>query len=241
MALFCEFSDFEDLLRSYPASKFANYHRDYATKASIAGRIACECLTEQEKFAEELSKESRKLKRNFDLAQAANLDLEMKVAELAEALKRCQDDKKIAEEALDRSKKDLEKLQKIHDDDLRLIKNLHKDHDKSSKAAEDLRTNNADLAKSLSRKEQKIQDLEKALVDQREALGKNISEINNKLKLLFKEYEKSLMNFGVRPAPLPADLEISDFMEWINTEFKALPQVISSASDLLWPSRLKVF
>jgi chromosome segregation ATPase len=198
-------------------------------------------LTEQEKVVEELSKESRKLKRNFDLAQAANLDLEMKVAELAEALKRCQDDKKIAEEALDRSKKDLEKLQKTHDDDLRLIKNLHKDHDKSSKAAEDLRTNNADLAKSLSRKEQKIQDLEKALVDQREALGKNISEINNKLKLLFKEYEKSLMNFGVRPAPLPADLEISDFMEWINTEFKALPQVISSASDLLWPSRLKVF
>jgi hypothetical protein len=40
------------------------------------------------------------------------------------------------------------------------------------------------------------------------------------------------MNFGVRPAPLPADLGISDFMEWIDTEFKALPEVISGASDL---------
>jgi chromosome segregation ATPase len=195
-------------------------------------------LVEQEKAIEVLSKESRKLKCNFDLAQAANLDLEKKVAELAEALKRCQDEKKIAEdskkiaeEALDRSRKDLEKLQKTHDDDLRLIENLRKDHNKSSKAVEDLRTNNADLAKSLSSKEQKIQDLEKALADQRETSGKNISKINNKLKLLFKEYEKSLMNFGVRPAPLPVNIGISNFMEWIDTEFKELLEVISGASD----------
>jgi hypothetical protein len=114
---------------------------------------------------------------------------------------------------------------------LKLIENLHKDYDKSSKIAEDFRVNNADLAKTLSDKEQKIQDLEKALSDQREISGRNISEINNKLKLLFKEYEKSLMNFGVRPAPLPADLGISDFMEWIDTKFKALPEVISGAND----------
>jgi hypothetical protein len=62
-------------------------------------------------------------------------------------------------------------------------------------------------------------------------LGGDISGINNKLKLLFKEYEKSLMNFGVRPAPLPADIGISDFMEWIDTEFKVLPKVVSTASD----------
>jgi chromosome segregation ATPase len=161
MPLFCNFLEFEDLLRSYPSSKFANYHRDYAAKASIAGRIACERLTEQEKAIEELSKESRKLKCNFDLAQAANLDLEKKVAELAEALKRYQDGKKTAEEALERTKKDLEKLQKTHDDDLNLIENLCKDHDKSSKAAKDLRTNNADLAKSLSSKEQKYETLRK--------------------------------------------------------------------------------
>jgi Mn-dependent DtxR family transcriptional regulator len=98
MTLSHDLSEFEDLLRSYPASKFVNYHRDYAAKASIAGRIACERLTEQEKTIEELSKESRKLKLNFDLAQAMNLDLEKKVAELAEALKRCQDGKKIPEE-----------------------------------------------------------------------------------------------------------------------------------------------
>jgi hypothetical protein len=83
----------------------------------------------------------------------------------------------------------------------------------------------------LSNKEQRIQDLEKALADQRETLGENISEIINKLKLLFEEYEKSLKNFGVRPAPLPANLGISDFMDWIDTEFKALPEVISGASD----------
>jgi hypothetical protein len=52
-----------------------------------------------------------------------------------------------------------------------------------------------------------------------------------KLKLLFEEYKKSLNEFGVRPAPLPADLGVSEFMEWMETEFKALSKVISSASD----------
>jgi hypothetical protein len=114
-----------------------------------------------------------------------------------------------------------------------LIENLRKDYDKSSKAAEDLRINNADLAKSLSSKEQKIQDLERALTDQREASGKNISENISKLQLLFKEYEKSLNDFCVRPAPLPADSELSEFMEWIGIEFKALPEVISGANDFV--------
>jgi septal ring factor EnvC (AmiA/AmiB activator) len=110
-------------------------------------------LIEQEKVNKQLSDEPKEVKRIFALAQAANLDIEKKVAELAEALKRCQDEKKATEEALDRSKKDLEKLQKTHDDDLRLIENLHKDPNKSLKTAEDLCTNNADLAKSLSSKE----------------------------------------------------------------------------------------
>jgi hypothetical protein len=185
-----------------------------------------------------LSEESKKLKCDFNLAQAANVELEKKVDELAEALKNCQDAKKIvddgkktAEEAFECSKKDLEKLQKTHDDDLRLIENLRKDHDKSSKTAKDLRIKNADLAKTPSNKEQKIHDLEKALADRNEASWKEISEINNKLKLLFKEYEKALMEFGVRPAPFPADTGISDFMGWIDTEFKAPPGVICGAND----------
>jgi hypothetical protein len=53
----------------------------------------------------------------------------------------------------------------------------------------------------------------------------------NKLKLLFEEYEKSLKEFGIRPAPLPADLGVSEFMEWIEAEFKALPEVIFGAND----------
>jgi hypothetical protein len=48
---------------------------------------------------------------------------------------------------------------------------------------------------------------------------------------LFKENEKSLNEFGVRPAPLPADLRLSEFMEWIDAEFKALLEVISGAND----------
>jgi predicted nucleic acid-binding Zn-ribbon protein len=167
-------------------------------------KVAAERLIDQEKVNKQLSQEYKELKRNFTIAQAANLDLEKKVAELAEALKRCQDEKKAAEEALDRSKNDLEKLEKTHDDDLRLIKNLRKNHEKSLKTAEDLRTKNADLAKSLSSKERRIQDLERALTEQKEASGRNVSDIISKLKILFEEYERSLNEFGVCPAPLPA-------------------------------------
>jgi hypothetical protein len=186
---------------------------------------------EQEKINKKLSEESKNLKRDFNLSRVANSDLEKKVAELADALKKCQDEKKVAEEAVENSRKDFEKLQKTHDDDLKLIKNLRKDCDKSSKTAEDLRVNNADLAKTLSSKEQKIQELERALANQRESSEKEISEIRNKLELMFKEYEKALKHFGVRPAPFPAHTGISDFMKWIDTEFKALPGVISGAND----------
>jgi hypothetical protein len=41
----------------------------------------------------QLSQESKELKRNINLAQAANLDLEKKVAELAETRRQCQDGK----------------------------------------------------------------------------------------------------------------------------------------------------
>jgi hypothetical protein len=197
----------------------------------MLGKVAAEQLIDQDKLNKQLSQESKELKRNFALAQSTNLDLEKKAAELAEALKRCQDEKKVADEALEQSKKDLEKLQKTHDDDLSLIENLRNSHDRSSKIAEDLRANNADLARSLSSKEQKIQDLEKSLTEQREASGKKISDIIDRLKILFGEYERSLNEFGVRPVPLPTDLGLREFMDWIDAEFKALPEVISSAND----------
>jgi hypothetical protein len=84
---------------------------------------------------------------------------------------------------------------------------------------------------TLSNKEQKIQDLEKALTDQREASGKKISNIIDRLKVLFEEYERSLNEFGVCPAPLPSNLRLPEFMDWIDVEFKALPEVISGAND----------
>jgi molecular chaperone GrpE (heat shock protein) len=74
----------------------------------------------------------------------------------------------------------------------------------------------------LSTKDRKIQDLEKALGEQDETSKKNMSEILEKLKLLYEEYKKSLNEFGVLPAPLPANIEIPEFMDWMDTEFKAL-------------------
>jgi hypothetical protein len=79
--------------------------------------------------------------------------LEKKVVDLADALKKCHDEKKISEDALENSRKVLRSYRKTHDEHLKLIENLRKDHDKSSKAVEGLHVNNADLAKTLSSKE----------------------------------------------------------------------------------------
>jgi dimeric dUTPase (all-alpha-NTP-PPase superfamily) len=63
----------------------------------LLGKIAFERLVEQEKSNKKLSQECKELRRNFDLAQAANLDLEKKVAELGRntyAVSRWQEDRR---------------------------------------------------------------------------------------------------------------------------------------------------
>jgi DNA repair exonuclease SbcCD ATPase subunit len=197
----------------------------------MLGKVAIEQLAEQEKMNKQLSQKSKELERSFALAQSTNVELEKKVAELAEALKISHDEKRVAETKLEQSKKELERVQKAHDDDLSLIENLRVKHERATKTVEDLRINNASLAKSLSAKDRKIVNLEKALAEQSEASKKNTSEILEKLKLLYEEYKKSLNEFGVRPAPLPDNIEIPEFMDWMETEFKALTEVISGASD----------
>jgi myosin heavy subunit len=229
--LILDFSEFKDLLHSYSPSKLALFQEDYALKHSMLGKVAVERLAEQEKANKQLSQKSKELKRSFALAQSANIELEKKVAELADALKTSQDEKKIAEAALEQSKKEMEKVRKAHEDDLSLIENLREKHERATKIAEDLHTNNASLAKSLSAKDRKIMDLEKALAEQDAASEKNTFEILEKLKLLYEEYKKSLNEFGVRPAPLPDNIGIPEFMDWMETEFKALSEVISGASD----------
>jgi type IV secretory pathway VirJ component len=197
----------------------------------MLGKVAIERLAEQEKLNEQLSQKSKELERNFTLAQSTNMELKKKVAELAEALKTSHDEKKVTEAALEQSRKELEKVRKSHEDDLSVIEKLREMQERATKTAKDLRINNASLAKSLSAKDRKIVDLEKALAEQGEASKKNTSEILEKLKLLYKEYQKSLNEFGVRPAPLPDDIDIPDFMDWLDAEFNALTEVISGASN----------
>jgi hypothetical protein len=227
------FQDFEAALHKLSSSELEGYCKTYALKTSILERVTADRLQEKDEAIKKMSSESKKLKREFNLAQVANIDLEKKVADLADALKKCQDEKKVAEAALENSKKDLEKLQKTRDEDLKLIENLRKDYDKSSKAVDDLRVNNTDLVKTLSSKEQRIQDHEKVLAERDEIFVQEIDKIKMKLKLLFVKCRKALRDFDVRPDPFPVSEEISGFMGWIDTEFKALLGVISGASNFV--------
>jgi hypothetical protein len=67
----------------------------------MLGKVAVEHLIEQEKANKQLSQKSKEFKRSFALAQSANIELEKKVAELAEALKTSQDEKKFMDSALE--------------------------------------------------------------------------------------------------------------------------------------------
>jgi chromosome segregation ATPase len=153
------FTDFEEVVNKLSSSELASFRKTYDSKASIVGKATAERLHEKDEVIKKLSSESKKLKREFNLAQVASIELEKHVADLADSLKKCQDEKKIAEAALEDSKKDLKKLKKTHKDVLSLIENLCKDFDKTAKAVNELRvsnaelsTKNSDLAKTLSSK-----------------------------------------------------------------------------------------
>jgi chromosome segregation ATPase len=200
-------------------------------KASIVGKVVSEWLLEKEELIGNLTDESRKLKRDLNKARASGLDIEKRITELVDSLKKCQDKKGPAKAALRDSKKDLEKLNKAHENDLKVIENLRKEADKNTKIVDDLSSKNSKLAKTLSAKEQTIQDLEKALSEQSETSSKDVDEIKQNLKLLFEEYKEALKQFITRPSPLPGSEEISDLLDWMLNEFQALPNVISGASD----------
>jgi hypothetical protein len=76
----------------------------------MLGKVVVERLAEQEKVNMQLSQKSKELKHSFALAQSANIELEKKVVELADALKTNQDEKKTAEAALEQCRKELEKV-----------------------------------------------------------------------------------------------------------------------------------
>jgi hypothetical protein len=232
------FVGFEENLRKLSSSNLSKFSHIYDLKTSIVGKVVFESLLEKEELVGKLTDESRKLKRNLNKAHASNLDLEQRIAELADSLKKCHDEKGLAKAALRDSQKDLEKLNKTREDDLKMIKNLHKDDDTNTKTIDELRnanselsTKNTELAKTLSTKEQTILDLEKILSERSKTMSRDIEEVKQSLKLLFEEYKEALKQFGTRPSPLPECDEISDLLDWMVKEFQALPSIISGASN----------
>jgi regulator of replication initiation timing len=73
-----------------------------------------------------------------------------------------------------------------------MIEYLRKEADKSTKTIDDLSLKNSELTKTLSTKEQTIQDIEKALSERSESSNKDVGEIKENLKLLFEEYGEAL-------------------------------------------------
>jgi predicted nucleic acid-binding Zn-ribbon protein len=123
-----------------------SFKKTYDLKASIVGKVVSERLLEKEELVEKLTCESKKLKRELNKAQASGLDLEKGIVELVDSLKKCQNEKSLAEAALHDSRKDLERFNKTHEDDLKLIENLRKDFDKNTKIVDELHVSKVELS-----------------------------------------------------------------------------------------------
>jgi chromosome segregation ATPase len=238
---FCFFVGFEENVRKLSSLDLTSFRHTYDLKASIVGKVVSERLLEKEGLVEKLTSESRKLKREMNKAQASSLDLEQRITELADSLKKFQDEKGLVEAALRDSQKELEKLNKTREEDLKMIENLRKEADKNTKTINELSSKNSELAKSLSMKEQAIQDLEKALYEHSKTSDKDVYEIKQNLTVLFEEYKEALKQFNTRPSPLPESEEIFDLIDQMLKEFQALPNVILGASDFAALFQWKVF
>jgi hypothetical protein len=70
------FAGFEEADRKLSSSELASFRKTYDLKASIIGRVTTERLQEKDETIKKLSSESKKLRREFNLAQAASIDLE---------------------------------------------------------------------------------------------------------------------------------------------------------------------
>jgi chromosome segregation ATPase len=105
--------------------------------------VVFERLLEKDEIIKKIFDESKKLRRELNKAQASGIELEQRISELADFLKKFQDETKLIEAALSDLKKDLEKLYQTREDDLKMIENLRKDFDKNAKIVDELRVSNA--------------------------------------------------------------------------------------------------
>jgi hypothetical protein len=62
------FAGFEEFVRKLSSSELASFRKTYDLKASIVGNVIAERLQEKDEVIKKLSSESKKLKREFNLA-----------------------------------------------------------------------------------------------------------------------------------------------------------------------------
>jgi hypothetical protein len=63
------FPDFEAALRKFSPSELESYRKAYALNTSILGKVTVERLQERQETIKKMSSESKKLKREFNLAR----------------------------------------------------------------------------------------------------------------------------------------------------------------------------
>ncbi|KAF8700236.1 hypothetical protein HU200_034616 [Digitaria exilis] len=131
----------------------------------------------------------------------------------------------------DKLQKDLTKLEDKWDTTDRKYKALQKDYDENLTVIENLRdavVRESDAAKEAKTK---VSSLELKLKETEDSLASSKTLDAEKIKRIFDSYSSSLKQFGATPYALPMDLNIDNFLSWIEEEFAGLGDVFSIAGD----------
>ncbi|KAF8662243.1 hypothetical protein HU200_056445 [Digitaria exilis] len=134
-------------------------------------------------------------------------------------------------EVNDKLRKDLIKIEDDWDTTDRKYKALQKDFDENLTVIENLR--DAVVRESDAAKEAKteVSSLELKLKETEDSLASSKTLDAEKMNRIFDSYSSSLKQFGATPYSLPKDLNIDNFLSWIEEEFAGLGDVFSIAGD----------
>ena len=96
-----------------------------------------------------------------------------------------------------------------------------------------LQTEVRQLKADVEKKNDKISDLEKEVEEDRALWESASQDILSKSTAIREEYRRALASFGAEPSPFPEDSEggASGLLDWLQSEFEDLGQILTSVSD----------
>lgn len=111
----------------------------------------------------------------------------------------------------------VDKLEKRAEDNLGVLEKLRNAAEKDAQTI-------AEQEKMIHTLGDNLQEQQTFVEEAEQVLKKRFSEI-------YEGYKAALAEFGAEPLPFPADEKVKEIFDWMDEEYKGLPEVITGISD----------